>query len=339
MKKKITVLIVLFSVLVTMIPTAFATSTPSNWAVDYVREAHSQNLVPDHLMDRFTSSITRAEFTALAVALYEATTGRTITGRVTFTDTDDVNVQKMAYLDVVQGVGGGRFNPDGLLTRQEAAAMLSRLIGVVQTPMRNHPATFADGDSISGWAREYIGQMRLFGIMGGVGGNRFDPNGRYTIEQSITTMLRVFQMESVSDINDFLCGMNLEWLRYGAPAFGPFPGLGVDFTIGEALEGYSAPGFTAINRILNFTDPHWLYLPSFGMQFVAPPETQTGDIIINRNITSTGTFWHVRIDIGNAMEVWYRRTGTVLDVDVPWAIEDSRALASFGTNVGDCTCP
>ena len=337
--KRITTLLVLVALLVTMIPVAFATTDqPSTWAQGYVQEAVAQGLVPQHLQTRFTDSITRAEFTHLGVALYESATGRTITGRTEFVDTDDVNVQKMAYVGVVRGVGGGRFNPDGLLTRQEAAAMLSRLIGVIETPMRNHTATFADGDSISTWATDYVGQMRLFGIMGGVGGNRFDPHGRYTIEQSITTMLRVFQMESVSDINDFLCGINLDWIRNGAPwQLGPFPGTGADFTIGEVI-GSGSGLYNWTNRVLNFSDPHWLVLDSFGMQFMGEG-TQTGDVIINRNILPGGRIiWHVRIDIGQAHEVWYRRTGTVLDN--PNANENSRAWASFGTDIlVDCNCP
>jgi len=347
MKKRILSFVLAIVMILVLVPGAFATSNPwsqddapSQWAQGYVREAYNQNLVPSNLMGRFYHSITRSEFTALAVSLYETVTGTEITGRVTFTDTNDVNVEKMAYLDVVRGVGGGRFNPDGLLTRQEAAAMLSRLIGVIETPMRNHPATFADGDSISGWATDYVGQMRLFGIMGGVGGNRFDPHGRYTIEQSITTMLRVFQMESVAEINAFLCGFDLYGMVRNAYVWSPiqhWPGTGQDFTIGEEWSTGGSWGRTAF-RMLNFADPSWFYLPSFSMMGAENSGTQTGDVFIIRRTLNhnNSTIIGINIDLGNAHEVWYERTGTPMNN--PAVGENYRAIAQFVRSVTDCNC-
>ena len=199
MKKRILSFVLAIVLILVLVPGAFATSNPwssndapSSWAQSYVREAYNQNLVPSNLMGRFTQSITRAEFTHLAVALYEELTGRTITGRVTFTDTDDVNVQKMAYLGVVRGVGNNRFNPDGLITREESAAMLVRLANATDVTIPDYSNyTFADHDRVSSWAVGYVRQMRLSGIMGGVGNNRFDPRGSYTREQSIVTIMRL----------------------------------------------------------------------------------------------------------------------------------------------------
>jgi len=213
MKKRILSFVLAIVLILVLVPGAFATSNPwssndapSSWAQSYVREAYNQNLVPSNLMGRFTQSITRAEFTHLAVALYEELTGRTITGRVTFTDTDDVNVQKMAYLGVVRGVGNNRFNPDGLITREESAAMLVRLANATDVTIPDYSNyTFADHDRVSSWAVGYVRQMRLSGIMGGVGNNRFDPMGRYTIEQSITTMLRTYDhVKFVHSIPDYI---------------------------------------------------------------------------------------------------------------------------------------
>lgn len=56
---------------------------------------------------------------------YERFTGEEITERKTFDDTNDVNVEKMAAVGVVDGVGNNRFTPDELLTREQAAVMLS----------------------------------------------------------------------------------------------------------------------------------------------------------------------------------------------------------------------
>ena len=36
--------------------------------------------------------------------------------------------------------------------------------------------------------------MQTSGIMGGVGNNRFDPQGSYSWEQSIATLMRLYDM-------------------------------------------------------------------------------------------------------------------------------------------------
>ena len=174
-------------------PAATDIEAPSTWTRDYVTRATELGLVPQALQANFTQAITRAEFTALAVALYENRRGA-ITGRVTFDDTDDVNVQKAAYLGVVLGVGEGRFDPDAQLTREQAAVMLSRLADVMESPLPREAAAFADNYAVSDWALEGVGRVQAAGIMGGVGENRFAPQGAYTREQSIVTILRLFDI-------------------------------------------------------------------------------------------------------------------------------------------------
>jgi len=51
----------------------------------------------------------------------------------------------------------------------------------------------ADDSDISPWALDAVGQIRANGIMGGVGGNMFAPKDSYTREQSITTMLLIYE--------------------------------------------------------------------------------------------------------------------------------------------------
>ena len=97
----------------------------------------------------------------------------------------------MAALGVVNGVGGGRFDPDARLTREQAATMLARLAAAMGKPMEKQTAAFADADSVSPWAAEAVGQMQAGGVMNGTGDNQFSPKGEYTREQSIITMLRL----------------------------------------------------------------------------------------------------------------------------------------------------
>ena len=179
-------------------PTPPPAAAPSAWAAEHVQRAITLNLVPANLQSAYTQAATRAEFAALAVALYETITGNEITGRVTFTDTTDVNVQKLAYLGVVDGMGDGTFAPNSQLTREQAAVLLARLAGAIDQPFPTAAPTFTDNAAISSWAQAGVGQAQAAGVMGGVGDNIFSPQGSFTREQSIIAMLRLFDFAEQS---------------------------------------------------------------------------------------------------------------------------------------------
>ena len=167
---------------------------PSAWATEQISAAVEAGIVPAFLQSKYLQATTRAEFCALAVALYETATGEEISERLQFNDTSDINVQKMGALGVVAGVGDGNFAPDQKLTREQAATMLSRLANAIEKPLTEQAATFSDNSEISSWAADAVGQMQATGIMGGVGNNTFAPKADYTREQSIATMMRLFDI-------------------------------------------------------------------------------------------------------------------------------------------------
>ena len=171
-----------------------AGDAPSSWAAEQVNAAIAAGLVPSGLQGGYGQPITRAEFCALGVELYETVTGTEIAQRAQFSDTDDLNVQKMAGLGVVNGVGDGTFDPNGQLTREQAATMLSRLAGAMGRPLPAGTAAFTDSASISSWAADAVGQMQESGVMGGTGDGAFTPQGAYTREQSILTILRLYAL-------------------------------------------------------------------------------------------------------------------------------------------------
>ena len=168
------------------------TDSPSDWAAEQVETAIDLGLVPEGLQSGFTGAVTRGEFAALTVTLYENQRGE-ITGRLDFTDTHDEAVRKAAYIGVVQGVGDGRFAPADLLTREQAAVMLTRLAEAIGQALPNDSASFSDMDSVSDWAEAAVGRVQAADIMHGVGENRFAPQDQYTREQSIVTILRLFR--------------------------------------------------------------------------------------------------------------------------------------------------
>lgn len=201
----------------------FATSKrpPADWARDAVGRAYCLRIfrpsdMPGYSSDNrlgaavpesdFGAAITREDFCKMAAALYNelapyeenpfqgTKSYETERKLPVFTDTTNTNVRRMAYLGVITGVGEGVFDPNGQLTREQAATILSRLAGVLKLDLPAGVATFDDNAATASWAKDAVGQMQTSGIMGGVGNNRFDPQGSYSWEQSIATLMRLYDM-------------------------------------------------------------------------------------------------------------------------------------------------
>ena len=179
------------------------TYAPSLWAESYVNAAIAAGLVPQALQSHYTQNINRAEFAQLAVMLYEHITIKEIAGREQFSDTNNIYVQKAAYINVVHGVADGRFAPERELTREQAALMLVRLFNAIHVYLDTDlpvmldlpylPILFLDYEQISPWAYNGVASAFGLGIMSSVGGNRFAPQDPYTREQSIATIMRLFE--------------------------------------------------------------------------------------------------------------------------------------------------
>ena len=164
----------------------------SNWAIDSIERAYGLGLNPGQI-STFTNESSRQQFAAFAVHLYELVRGE-IAGRVTFTDTNNVNVQKAAYIGVVSGMGDGTFSPWNEITREQAAVMLVNLANALGLNLPSAPTTFADNGNISGWAMDAVERVNAAGIMVGVSDTRFNPQGNFTGEQTVITMLLLFEM-------------------------------------------------------------------------------------------------------------------------------------------------
>ena len=171
----------------------------SDWAQDELARADELGLIPDCLdgVD-LTADITRAEFAAVAVKVYEALSGTAAIPIVNnpFTDTSDVEVLKAYNIGAVNGTSATTYDPDALLNREQAATMLTRVFKKVTlagwtlptdsqfTLPYTKPAAFADDKDISDWAKDSVYFMAANGIINGVGNNKFAPKNVTTQEQA-----------------------------------------------------------------------------------------------------------------------------------------------------------
>ncbi|MDO4540807.1 MAG: S-layer homology domain-containing protein [Syntrophomonadaceae bacterium] len=171
----------------------------SDWAQEELAEADELGLIPDVLEGAdLTQDITRAEFAAVAVKVYESLAGTAALPATEnpFTDTSDIEVLKAYNIGAVNGTSATTFTPDALLNREQAATMLTRVFKRVTKPgwtlatdgeftlTYTKPAAFADDADISAYAKDSVYFMAANGIIGGMGNNEFAPKNITTEEQA-----------------------------------------------------------------------------------------------------------------------------------------------------------
>jgi len=167
----------------------------STWAEAYLERAAQAGLIPEVLIAQDqTQKITRAEFAAVAVRLYEALEGSVpeYTGVSPFSDTSDPDVLRAYSLGVVNGMGDGTFAPDSNLTREQAVTMLGRVYELSSTGTVGTGASlpqssnrFSDHNSILAYAKNYVYFFVGQSIVDGMGDGTFAPKSSMTREQAL----------------------------------------------------------------------------------------------------------------------------------------------------------
>ena len=157
------------------------------WAEAELNTANQMGLIPDCLIGQdLTQPITRAEFAAVSVKVFEALTGTKAEAAAVnpFTDTADAEVLKALNVGITDGVSDTTFAPDTLLNREQMATMLTRVYKKVVLSgwtlgtdgefneqfrgMFTMPALFADDGNISSWAKDSVYFMAANGIIEGI---------------------------------------------------------------------------------------------------------------------------------------------------------------------------
>lgn len=111
-------------------------------------------------------------------------------------------IERAYYIGIVNGISETAFNPNGNITRQEAAAMLMRVYkNYADFEKKDSDFKYADDEKISEWAKEDVYSINKLGIMQGVGENLFSPTEGYTVEQAIATFWRLYNSAPVSRKN------------------------------------------------------------------------------------------------------------------------------------------
>ncbi|WP_028308141.1 S-layer homology domain-containing protein [Desulfitibacter alkalitolerans] len=181
---------------------AASSDIPSTWAQEEVDEARVKGLVIGEADQNFQANISRRVFCALVVNLVETVMAQPVAVTIInpFEDTSEVEIIKAYQLGIVKGISATRFEPDAFITREQIAVMMMRgarkldeLKGSSYADVSASTIThFADQNDISSWALRDVQIANGLGIMQGVGGNRINPKGNTTVEQSILLINRMY---------------------------------------------------------------------------------------------------------------------------------------------------
>ncbi len=177
----------------------FTDVAESAWYYDAVVYAYENGLMDGTSATTFAPAMntTRA---MLATLIYRMAGEPTVTGSASFTDvtagqwyTDGITWASQQ--GVVQGIGNGRFDPDGAITREQLAVMLYRYADG-ETASADM-SRFQDSASISDWALEAMNWAVAQGILSGNDQGLLNP-GSIASRAEVATMLMRFVENSAA---------------------------------------------------------------------------------------------------------------------------------------------
>lgn len=178
-----------------------------DWAKETVADAAAKSLVPYDFTDKYANNITREEFAILlcnyiAVAgnyvnidAYMSATG-TSYGKGSFKDCTgrDEAIDCLYALGIISGVDGVNFNPDGYVTRREAAAFVCRAAKLFMYVNTTSNTKTADWQSVGSWAEFYMKWCMDKGLFLVDDKNMIYPANKITVEQTVTVLSRLYDI-------------------------------------------------------------------------------------------------------------------------------------------------
>lgn len=141
-------------------------------------------------------AVTRAQFVTM---LYRAAGEPAVSGTLRFTDSAKIATYYRAAVmwgvknGIVQGCSDNTFRPDTPISRAQMATFMYRyMLNVEHYDFGlQKPVLFLDRGKIDSWYFDAVKAICSEGIMSGVGGDKFDPNGTANRAMAATVLVRM----------------------------------------------------------------------------------------------------------------------------------------------------
>ncbi len=166
-----------------------------------------------------------------------------------YSDADDVTyteaVDLFTALGFLQGMGDNTFDPQGLVTREQAAKIITyMLIGSVKADALTTMVSSFSDVAVDRWSAPYIEYCAALGIINGNGDGTFDPAGNVTGAQFAKMLLCAIGY----GVNDEYTGANWAMKTIADATSLGILSLDLDFSAAAAREEVSQYGFNAYTK-------------------------------------------------------------------------------------------
>ena len=159
--------------LATMIPAAFASDLDGHWSKNFIEYLDDEGIInPSATTGKYEPErkVTRAEFMRYVNRAFHFTEKASISYSDVQSNSwyyDTVRIaEKYGYIN---GTGNGRMNPEGYVTREQAAVILGRLYKANPGNVKPANLSFKDKAQVATWSAGYVKAAVDKGIITGQG--------------------------------------------------------------------------------------------------------------------------------------------------------------------------
>jgi len=176
---------------------------PSEWANEHVEYAIENGLLPKWFRINYRGDIMRLEFCQLVDNFIQVYAIRSSTDNYIdpiFSDVKDSSVTRLWNKGIIKGRSETQFSPYEYISREELAAILSRMYisighdGIIE----NDEIIFNDQADISDWAEDSVKFASRSGILFGDTNGNFRPKDNVSKQETIVVLERLNKMMNTS---------------------------------------------------------------------------------------------------------------------------------------------
>ena len=183
-------------------------SKPSSWATSEIAKAwdigrigNNPKLLPSDFREDYQAPTTRLEFCVLIMEMMKKfgfiSPYYNVLEIKSFEDVQEYKntIGAAAALGIITGTSDTTFTPDRLITRQEAAVLLTQAMDALHLTYPETSVPWTDQGDMFDWAVEKTSVVYHLGFMGGTNTSKlvFSPKMYYSHEQTVITVLRLYE--------------------------------------------------------------------------------------------------------------------------------------------------